>query len=206
MSGGSDNSIPETAQERTLASIAQQAFARNKETYGPIVQRYITNANVSPEAQTRGLATASTEQAFGAALPRSVSNTQARGGDVRGTIAGMNLDKTSSRALGGVNAINAAKNLQLSRLNQVIGFGRGQATQAVSGIGQTGEAAQETAMRDAQLSMNERAQIGEGLLGGASLAYGATRPSVAPRVPSGVTSGTFGAEIPQVPQLMGGIR
>jgi hypothetical protein len=172
--GGGGGSTGPTAAETALSRVASESFARQKALYDPIISKYVKNAgdSTTPVNQARGLANVSTQAAFSAATPQVLSRSMAFGGNPSAAISNLGVDRTQSQALGQGAAIGAGKNLQLARLNTVIGFGRGTAQQAATGLGQTAQAAQEQAELDAEIAANQRAQIGSAVLGAGGLAFG----------------------------------
>lgn len=205
---GGSKQIPPSASETALAQIAQQAFARQKAVYDPLVQKYITASKdtTTPVSQVRGMANVSTQQAFGQATPTAVASTQARGGNVGATIADLNLGKAQSGALGQSNAIGAGKNLSLSRTNQLIGYGRNQPVQAVTGLGSTGQAALNTSITDAEIAANQKAQLlglAGTVAGGAAGAGGFGRTSVTPPGSSPVNASYTPYSDPYTTQMIG---
>lgn len=167
MGGGASKSIPETSEEQALAGVAQQSFARQQGLYQPLVNKYIGVAKDSnaPVQQAKNAANVSTEQAFAPATRQAVGGALATGRDPGSTLAQMSLAKTASKGIGQATAADAGLKVALGRDQALIGYGRGQATNAVTGTEQLAGSAQQQAEYQAQLAANQSANIG-------ALAYG----------------------------------
>jgi hypothetical protein len=176
-SGKGGGSTGPTAAETSLASIATQSFQRQQQVYQPVIDKYVKQAGdvTSIRNQTRGLSNVSTEQSFGKALPTAVATDYTRGAVV--DPATMSIGKTQSKALGGATAVGAGTNVALSREESLLGFGRGTATQATTGLGQVAGAEQQQAELDAERAANSRAQMFQFGIGAAGLGAGLASPT-----------------------------
>lgn len=174
MSGGTKTQGP-GSDEQALASISGQAFERQKEVYNPVIKKYSAQADNGTAINQRvaGSSNVATQQAFSQATPGAVSTALRRGGSVGDTLAGVEAGKTQSEASGQSSAVSKGKNIQLSELGQVIGFGRGQTAQATYGLGQVGELQTKQELQNAQLAADQSAQIGSGVLSAAAFGAGA---------------------------------
>lgn len=200
MSG--NKGIEETSEERALADIRDQAIAHRHAVYDPIINRHIAESKVSPEAAMRGTSNVETERAFAPAERRAVATDFARGVGPTRALTDMSLGKTQSKASGQVNAINAAKDVQLARTGSLLAYGRGEATHAVAGMGETGEAAQQQAARDAELASASRANIAGAVAGGAGLYAGLRNPSMTTSG-KGKFTGTINPGLPSSAEAFG---
>lgn len=172
--GGSSGQQGPGSDEQALGQIASEAFSRQQAVYNPVIKKYSQVADNGALMADRlaGSANVSNQQAFSQATPGAVGTALRRGGSVSDTLGGVQAGKTQAQAAGQAGAVSSAKNVQLSELGQVIGFGRGQATQATSGLGQVAEQQTQQGIQNAELAANSRGQVGEAALGAAGLAYG----------------------------------
>ncbi len=201
MSSGNDAQGP-GSDETALAQIASDAFTRQQEVYNPIIKKYSAMADDTATTRNRvaGSSNVATQQAFGQVTPGAVSSALRRGGSVGGTLAGLQGGKEQAQAAGQAGAVSRAKDVQLSELGQIIGFGRGQATQATTGLGQVAQMQTNQELQNAQLASNQNAQLGEAALGLGGLGYGAFRGT---NTPAGPPTGTSKYNNPASPSAAG---
>lgn len=172
MSKGGGGSIPETSEEHALAKVAAQSFARQQEIYQPLVNKYIAMAKDSsvPIQQAKNASNVATEQAYAPATRQAVGGAMATGRSPAETLSQMSLSKTASKGVGNATAADAGLKVALGRDQSLIGYGRGQATNAVTGTEQLAGSAQQQAEYQAGLAANQSANLGALAFGGAGIA------------------------------------
>lgn len=188
MSSGSKQQGPGT-DEKALADISTEAFARQQQLYNPMIDKYskIAKDTAATRQRLAGSGNVTTQQAFSAAEPKAVSGALSRGGSVGSSLSSLNASKAQSLAESQAGIVGQAKDVSSGQLGQLIGFGRGEATQAAGGLGQAAEVQTQQAMRDAALASNERSQLASAGLGAAGLGYGLYKGM---KQPSGVADPT----------------
>ena len=209
MSKGGDGP-QETPEERELATIATEEYARFEKVFKPLEDYLITE--LTGENQQRqfreealGITAADTNAAFDQVQDQAEAGFAARGarpgsgafaggeGDValaRGEALGTGLARTNTRV----------HDREAASLTSLIGLGRGQASNAQLGLGRIAALANRDAILDAEAAARAREGYAGAIGAGAGLVVGGLTPNKTAAAPSSGGSGmegvtpTFGAD------------
>lgn len=205
MSGGKNKGIPETAQQRELATIGTE-WARINDTRFRPLQRNLVRQAMDGTRERRDAASASnvkTQQAFAQARPQ-VAASQVRSGAAIGSgrfnaaVGGTATDSGLSAGLGLSDAKQAVEGDLASKRQALIDLGVGKVASGSAGLAQAANIAQANAITDARNSAASRAAT-SGIVGaaaGAAGSYGLDYLRKKPGAGVGKTTATQPANLP----------
>lgn len=160
MSGGGDNTIPETPAYQTMVRVARASMDDYNARWKPVENYYVDKTHRDLGAQrtkAEGQAASETRSRFSGAIAKTEGTLTSQGakpGSGRNMAGLLGLSKDEEAATG--NNMSEADNIVESNyaqtLKDIVSLGRGQAGAAMTGITDAAATAQRTAGEQAQLS------------------------------------------------------
>lgn len=175
MSGGGGKRPNETEEQRALAEIAAQRFNRYKQVFAPLEDQYIQQVfDVRDQGNYEtagGLASAEFQRGFQTANENAAAQMFQQGvdpsaGAFQGNSAALRRAQAVKQGLGVSGAKVANTDRFYQGLKGVIGMGQGQATNAISGLSDIAQSAQEKANAQAESSFQSNSALRSGLAAG----------------------------------------
>lgn len=157
----SDNTVPETALDREMATIGLDKYQNYKQTFQPL-EKYaigqVTNNSDSQKRMAQGVTNANEEQQFGQAQGQVTAADAALGARPGSGKFGLGLGQFSADQGQAMGLAQTDSNLMSERnrtgnLQSLINIGQGQSGQALSGLATSAEASQQQAVMDARASV-----------------------------------------------------
>lgn len=179
--GGKAPDVPITAEERQLASIAQEQWADSQKRFGPVMEKVfkIAGNKQGRQAQAENMASIGTKQAFERARPGLEAGLARKGaspgsGAFDGAVTNFSLDQAQSQGANMTDAAQRSNDNYYRGLDAIVNIGRGKSAQAIGGLGSVASQANEQAIADAQASAGNRAALVNAVGTGAGIyaAYG----------------------------------
>lgn len=163
MAKGGSKDIPETEEERALAEVARGRLRDFQERFVPSENEFIRNLEVTEfdEAQMRGIASSATQREFDQAQDQILDQQTSAGVNPNSGRYQDALNKVIQRrgiATGGAtaNANAAMDRKRITNLEAGIGLGRGQSSDAFTGMGQIAQDMQNRAIDDRNRAIGRR--------------------------------------------------
>lgn len=177
---GSKDKVEETPEEIALAEIAMERWNDYKQRFIPVENQAISDVMGESETSSEfgpGMANIASQSQFSQLEPAVASGLVRRGarpgsGAFEGGMIGLGLDRTASSAQGQANALGLQRTQNLQNMQTLINMGQGQATGALSGLGDAASFANQQAILDARASAAARNAIGSAIGTGAGMYYG----------------------------------
>ncbi len=179
LGGGGDNEIPETAEEKELAAIAQERWDRYKEVYIPLENAYMETVGNYDSAGNReaiatkvagGLKADLSEQMAGANSNMFAKGVNPNDGAFKGAGTAA-LTKGSAVLANAVNSANLGLGTEkISRQQGLVQMGQGQAINAVKSFGDIASDSMDLAVSNAESDFNA-SQSWSNLAGNVTGAY-----------------------------------
>lgn len=175
--GGGDNEVPETEEERALAQVSAQEWNHYVTEFSPLMDKYISDmrATDADYMDAGGTASMATSRAFSDAGENLTKATTARGinpnsGSFAGAHSGLAADRATTGAAAVSDAKTATRDRQDHGLMSAVLMGRGEAAQAVGGMGDIARGSVRDATNSANNAFQTRSsnQYAVGAIGGAA--------------------------------------
>lgn len=188
MSGGGDNSVEETPEQRELARVAIEKWNFSQDTLAPLTDQYMAETDRmrsdSALAYQRGRSN-ETSQIQNAAAMNQINQTAQRMGlnPNSGKSMMMNVQGAASNADSSGDFMARSQNEQLNQhvigLQNINAIGMGEASEAQSGIGNIAAVGAREQQSNAQNAFNRRSANYQllGNIAGAATSYGLNSPS-----------------------------
>jgi hypothetical protein len=184
--GDPDTDIKDTADQKELAKIAIEKFARYKEVFQPVENAYmheVSNLNSESKQQdAQSMAVANTETAFADVMKDEVQAITGRGTNINsGAINQAINDGSTNKAVARSENVNmtgqALQDQHVKGLQGVVAMGNGQSSEAIQGMGEIANYSADAARDDAVNDYNKTSARNEsiGAIGG--MAYSAHKNS-----------------------------
>lgn len=179
MSGGGGKRPDETEEQRALAEIAAQRFNRYKEVFAPLEDQYIQQVfdvrNQGNYETAGGLASAEYQRSFQDTNEKAAGQMFQQGVDPSsGAFQGNSAALRRAQAVKQGMGISGAKVANTDRFYQglkgVISMGQGQASEAIGGMSDIAQTAQQRANAAAESSFQSNSALRSGLMAGAGYA------------------------------------
>lgn len=172
------NKIPETEEQRQLATIAAERYDRYQKVFRPVRDKVIARSvNELGMTEDSGGVNVANQFAFDRAGKDIESSLRdrglARGGAAR--VVGMQtagIDRARSLGTGLVADRAARKSLGISNIKSLIAQGQGQAAESLGGLQQVANLANRQAQIDAEASAAARRAVRSAVGSAAGFAYG----------------------------------